>query len=55
MVGYSEVILEPDMFVGQVVNPPLYCVALSETDPPLAIAACCEKTRVSVRERFRRR
>ena len=33
MVGNSEVILGADLFGVQVVNPILYCVGLSETDP----------------------
>jgi hypothetical protein len=34
VVGYSEVVLGPDLFGGQVVNALSYCVGLSETDPP---------------------
>jgi len=34
MVGKPEVTLSPDSLCGQVVNALLFCVGLSETDPP---------------------
>lgn len=42
VVGKPEVVLGPDFFNGQVVNALLYCVGLSETDPPPQRRVACE-------------
>jgi hypothetical protein len=42
VVGKAEVIFGPDLFGGQVVNVLLYCVGLSEPDPPPQRRVACE-------------